>query len=149
MKKTISFSIVVVVILALAVVYTTTTAAKASKITTCALQTNTSEIPGKVWFTEDGAVMHIRGQITYADITPLAGHPECDKTFSDGKMIMVLNLNLNLVTGEGNAFGSHTITVEKLDASGRVHIAEPWKILSTQVKPSHTELESGRVIYRK
>lgn len=117
MKKTILFSIVVVVILALAVVYTTTTAAKASRITTCALQTNTSEIPGKVWFTEDGTVMHIRGQITYADITPLASHPECDKTFSDGKMMMELNLNLNLVTGEGNAYGSHTITAEKLDAS--------------------------------
>jgi hypothetical protein len=117
MKKTIIFSLAVAVILALIVIPTTPTSAKASKITTCALQTNTSEVPGKVWFTEDGTVLHIRGQITYSDITPLPGHPECDSTFSNGTMMMELNLNLNLVTGEGNAFGSHTITAKRLDAS--------------------------------
>lgn len=117
MKKTILFSLAVVLILSLAVVFTTPTAAQTSRITTCALQTNTAEIPGKVWFTEEGTVMHVRGQITYADITPLVGHPECDQTYSNGTMMMELNINLNLLTGEGNAFGRHTITADGSDAS--------------------------------
>jgi hypothetical protein len=112
MKKTVLFSLVILLIAVLAVMSSTPGAAKASKITTCALQTNTAEIPGKIWFSDDGTIMHIRGQITYADITPLAGHPECDPVYSRGQMEMEVNINLNLVTGEGNAYGKHTITVD-------------------------------------
>lgn len=109
MKKTILFSLAFGIILALAVVLAAPGAAKASRITTCALQTNTSEIPGKVWFTEDGTVLHIRGQVAYADLEPLVGHPECEPAYSSGEMMMEVNINLNLVTGEGNAYGKHTI----------------------------------------
>lgn len=117
MKKTFLFSLAVVVILSLAVIIAVPGAAKASRITTCALQTNTDEIPGKVWFTEDGTVLHIRGQITHADLEPLAGHPECDPAYSNGEMKMEVNINLNLVTGEGNAYGKHTITANGGEAS--------------------------------
>lgn len=112
MKKTVLFSLVILLIAVLAVMSATPGAAKASKITTCALQTNTAEIPGNIWFSDDGTIMHIRGQITYADIDPLAGHPECDPAYSSGQMEMEVNINLNLVTGEGNAYGKHTITVD-------------------------------------
>jgi hypothetical protein len=117
MKKIILFSLAAGIILALAVVLATPGAAKASRITTCALQTNTEEIPGKVWFTEDGTVLHIRGQIAYGKLEPLAGHPECDPAYSSGKIKMEVNINLNLVTGEGNAYGKNTITADGVDAS--------------------------------
>lgn len=112
MKKTVLFSMAVVLILVLAVMSVAPGAAKASKITTCALQTNTAEIPGKMWFSNNGTIMHIQGQITYADIETLAGHPECDPAYSSGQMEMVVNINLNLVTGKGNAYGRHTLTAD-------------------------------------
>ncbi len=115
MKKAVLFSLAVVLILVLAVMSAAPGAAKATKITTCATQTNTAEIPGKTWFSDDGTIMHIRGQITYADIEPLAGHPECDPAYSSGQMVMVVNINLNLVTGAGNAYGKHTITADGFD----------------------------------
>lgn len=117
MKKAVLFPLVILLTLVLAVMSAAPGAAKASKIKTCALQTNTAEIPGKTWFSNDGTIMHIRGQITYADITPLAGHPECDPVYSSGQMVMVVNINLNLVTGKGNAYGKHTITMDGFDGA--------------------------------
>lgn len=115
MKKAVLFSLVVALVAVLAVMSAVPGAAKASKITTCALQTNTQEIPGKMWFSDNGTILHIRGQITYADVTPLAGHPECDPEYSSGQMEMEVNINLNLVTGEGVAYGKHTIQVDGHD----------------------------------
>jgi hypothetical protein len=117
MKRTVLFLLAVLIIGALALVPAISGAAKASRITTCALQTNTAEIPGKMWFSDDGTILHIRGQITYADIEPLPGHPECDPAYSRGQLEMELNVNLNVVTGEGNAYGKQTIRAEGLDGS--------------------------------
>jgi hypothetical protein len=117
MKKVIVFSVSVLVILALAVIFTAPGTAKATRITTCSLQTNTSEIPGKMWFSEDGSMLHIRGQTTYANIEPLPGHPECAPEYSMGQLVMEVNINLNLVTGEGNAYGTHTITSDGFDGT--------------------------------
>lgn len=117
MRKTVLFLVAVVIIGALALAPVVPSAAQASRITTCALQTNTTEIPGKVWLSDDGTIMHIRGQITYANIEPLPGHPECDPVYSRGQAEMELNLNLNLVTGEGNAFGKLTLQIEGFEGA--------------------------------
>jgi hypothetical protein len=70
-----------------------------------------------MWISEDGTILHIRGQTTYADIEPLAGHPECDPLYSQGQMVMELNINLNLGTGKGNAFGTQTITADGFEGT--------------------------------
>ena len=117
MKKVILFTLAVGLIAALVFMSVTPGAAKALKVKTCALQTNTGEIPGKVWVSDDGTVLHIRGQKTFANITPLAGHPECDPAYSSGTMESIVNINLNLVTLDGNAYGTHTIQSANFDGS--------------------------------
>lgn len=117
MRKAVLFFFAVMIIGTIALAPAIPGAAKASRITTCALQTNTAEIPGKMWLSDDGTIMHIRGQITYANIELLPGHPECDPAYSRGQAEMELNLNLNLVTGQGNAYGKHTIQVEGFDGA--------------------------------
>ena len=111
MKKAVLFSMLILLVAVLAVASASPGEARASKIAVCALQTNTGEIPGKTWFSEDGTIMHIRGGKTYGIIQPLPGHSECDPAYANGQIEMELNLNLNLVTGEGNAYGKHTITL--------------------------------------
>jgi hypothetical protein len=117
MRKTVLFLLAVMIIDALALAPAVSGAAKASRITTCALQTNTAEIPGKMWFSDDGTMMHIRGQLTYGDIEPLPGHPECDPIYSRGQIEMEVNINLNVATGEGNAYGKHIIRMEGRDGA--------------------------------
>ena len=117
MKKVILFSLAVGLIAALVFMSVTPGLAKAAKVKTCALQTNTAEIPGKVWVSDDGTVLHIRGQKTYGVITPLAGHPECDPVYSSGTIESIVNINLNLVTLDGNAYGTHTIQAENFEGS--------------------------------
>ena len=117
MKKVILFSLAIGLIAALVLMSVTPGLAKATKVKTCALQTNTGEIPGKVWLSDEGTVLHIRGQRTFADITPLSGLPECDPVYSSGTMESIVNINLNLITLDGNAYGTHTIQSENFDGS--------------------------------
>lgn len=91
--------------------------ATVNKSIICSIQTDTAQIPGKVWFTENGTVMHMRGQTTYSTIAPLPGHPECDPRYSNGNATMTVNVDLNLTTGKGVSWGSAEVTPDGIDGT--------------------------------
>jgi hypothetical protein len=117
MKKGIFFSLTVMLLLSLALALPIVGSAKATKIPICAMQIDESESGGKVWFTEEGTIMHIRGLTKVAQIVALEGHPECESQFSVGSVVMQANIDLNLVTGEGKAWGKGTITPDEFDGT--------------------------------
>lgn len=117
MKKGILLSLIMVLLLTLALALPITGAAKANKITVCSMQIDDREEGGKVWFSDDGKIMHIRGLTKYAHIVELPGHPECDTRYTIGTLVARTNIDLNLVTGKGQAWGKSTITLDGLDAT--------------------------------
>ncbi len=117
MKKLICFLMALVAMLSLLMVSTTQVVASATTITTCGLQTDYGEIPGKVWLSDDGTILHIRRQTNYSHVTPLDGHPECDPRFSNAELEMEVNLDLNLVTGVGNTYGKVKIYPDGIDGT--------------------------------
>jgi hypothetical protein len=120
MKKGIFFSLTVILLLSLALALPIVGSAKATKIPICALQIDDSESGGKVWFTEEGTIMHIRGLTKVAHIVPLPGHPECESMYSVGSLVMKTNIDLNLVTGEGKAWGKGTISPDAFDGTWQI-----------------------------
>jgi len=116
MKKKFLIALAVVLTLSLTMAFPTATSAKATKVQICALQTSEVVDTGNVWFTENFTVMHIRGEIERGTIEP-TDNPDCDPTFTNGTIEMVVNINLNLITGEGTVFGTHVITSNESDAS--------------------------------
>ncbi len=110
MKKSILISLAVIVIVALLGLTPFPVEAKADKITLCNLQTDVNVIYGTSWFTDNGTVLHMRGQTTYSTIAPLPGHPECDTPFSNASAVMEVNYDVNMLTGEGASWGYTTLT---------------------------------------
>ena len=116
MKKKFLIALAVVLTLSLTMAFPTATSAKATKVQICGLQKTEIVDSGKVWFTDDFTMMHIRGEIERGTIEFIE-NPECDSTFTDGTIEMVVNINLNLITGQGTVFGTHVITSNESDAS--------------------------------
>lgn len=112
MKKMLLFSLVALLFVTLGFGLAGPAAARAAKTTTCAQETKVSEIPGETWFSDDGAILHIRGMTSYDRNEPLPGHPECDASYSTGDLVLKVDVKLNLLTGQGNAHGRVTIYPE-------------------------------------
>ncbi len=109
MKKLISIMLCTVIALSVVSIPTFSVKAGTSQIVFCGIETDESVIPGNAWLSDDGNMLHMRGQTTYSTMSPMPGHPECDPQFSQGRMEMTVNLNLNLITGEGEAWGYTTV----------------------------------------
>lgn len=127
MKKLTFTLLSILILLSLVWIPTFSAGATVDRITICTLETDISKIPGKVWLSEDGTILHVRGQTTISKNTPLPGHPECDLRYSQGELVMTVNFNINLTNGEGEAWGSTTSTPTGIDGtfvgpfSGKIH----------------------------
>jgi hypothetical protein len=115
MKKHLFSLLSVLILLSLVWMPTFSAEAKSERSTVCTIETDTSKIPGQVWFTQNGTVMHMRGQTTYSTIDPLPGHPECDPRFATGKMTMKVNFDINLTTGDGASWGTSSLALNGVD----------------------------------
>jgi hypothetical protein len=110
MKKRMLFSLCMIVILALTLISASPVAARALKTPVCSIQTNLpGGDPGRQWV-DSGNVLHIRGEISYASIAPLSGPAQCDSTYSSGTLQTTVNVDLNLTTYNGAAWGMSTLT---------------------------------------
>jgi hypothetical protein len=117
MKKGKYFAVVVLILLVLAAITPFSVAAKANAGTICSLETDYDQVPGRTWTTNNDTQLHVRGQTTLARIEPLPGHPECDPRYASGDLVTKVNLDLNLVSGEGRAWGSSTLTLRGINGT--------------------------------
>ncbi len=107
----------VLILLSLVWIPTFSAYATVNQSSICNIQTDISTIPGQVWFSENGTVMHMRGQTTYSKIEPMPGHPECDSRYAEGDATMTVNVDLNLATGNGISWGTSTVTHPGIDGA--------------------------------
>jgi hypothetical protein len=117
MKKLVLSLLAVLLLLSLGPIPTVSAAAAVNKTVVCALETDYAETPGKVWFTDNGNMMHVRGQTTSARIEPLPGHPECINRYSQGELVMSVSFDLNLATGKGFSWGNSTQSISGINGA--------------------------------
>ena len=118
MKKSYWILLAIPIILSLVLIFPISGSARATRSTVCILQTNyATDDPSEVWFSKNGTMMHIRGMKEYGTIEPLPDHPECVTPYSSGEIVLTVNFNLDLTTGDGVAYGKSTISPDGIDGT--------------------------------
>lgn len=93
----------------------TPVAAQSTRIEFTAREFTCSEgPPGKIWFSEDGTILHIREQTR-------TGENISDEPLATGTNSIVMNMDLDLLTGEGHAYGTFSLDVSGVEGTWDGH----------------------------